>query len=171
MNLFDSCFLCLDIGTSCVRGIAHRVRSGKITQSATAMHENFDQTRALNCVIENLETELHTHFDSAYITGNFGKSEFLRLRQNTVWNGEHKITENDIRSQISKIAIPDGFSPIHIIPLQYDTPSARKIKTPIGYTDHQLVSTFGVICYETERLNEIVSILHKAHIQYDGLFD
>ena len=97
MNLFDSCFLCLDIGTSCVRGIAHRVRSGKITQSATAMHENFDQTRALNCVIENLETELHTHFDSAYITGNFGKSEFLRLFKEIDIDLWEKVEKNPVQ--------------------------------------------------------------------------
>jgi len=171
MNLFDSCFLCLDIGTSCVRGIAHRVCSGRITKSATAMCDNFNQQFAVKSVIDNLEHELNTHFESAYITGNFGNSEFLCPRQNTAWNGEHKITENDIKTQIAKIQIPDGFSPIHIIPLQYDTPSARKIKSPVGYTDHQLLSTFGVICYETARLNEIVSILHKSHIQYNGLFD
>ncbi len=171
MNLFDSCFLCLDIGTSCVRGIAHRVCYGKIAKSATAMCDNFDQLHAIRSVVQNLEEELGTHFDSAYITGNFGKSEFLKPRQNTLWNGEHKITENDIRSQISKIVFPEGFSPIHIIPLQFDTPSARKIQTPVGYTDHQLVSTFGIICYENERLNEIVATLRKAHIQYNSLCD
>lgn len=171
MNLFDSCFLCLDIGTSCVRGIAHRVCSGKIAKSATAICDNFNQQFAIKSVIDNLEHELGTHFESAYITGNFGKSLFLKQKLNTLWNGEHKITENDIRSQISKMAIPDGFSPIHIMPLQYDTPSARKIVSPVGYTDHQLLSTFGAICYETDRLNEIVSLLRKAHIQYNGLFD
>lgn len=171
MNLYDSCFLCLDIGTSCVRGVAHRIRSGRIAKSATAICDNFNQQFAVKSVIDNLEQELGTHFESAYITGNFGNSEFLKTRQNTIWNGEHKITENDIRSQISKIAIPDGFSPIHIMPLQYDTPSARRITTPVGYTDHQLVSLFGIICYEINRLNEIVSILRKAHIQYNGLFD
>ena len=171
MNLFDSCFLCLDIGTSCVRGVAHRVCSGRIAKSATAMCDSFNPQFAVKSVIDNLERELGTRFESAYITGNFGNSEFIKQRQSTVWNGEHKITESDIRSQISKIHIPDGFSPIHIIPLRYDTPSARGINTPIGYTDHQLLSTFGIICYETDRLNEIVSILNKAHIQYNGLFD
>ena len=171
MNLFDSCFLCLDIGTSCVRGIAHRVCYGKLAKSATAMCDNFNQQFAVKSVIDNLEQELGTHFESAYITGNFGNSEFIKQRQNTVWTNEHKITENDIRSQISKLSIPEDFSPIHIMPLQYDTPSARKILSPVGYTDHQLVSLFGIICYDTKRLNEIVSVLHKAHIQYNGLFD
>ena len=171
MNLFDSCFLCLDIGTSCVRGIAHRVCSGKIAKSATAMCDNFNQQFAIKSVVDNLEHELGTHFESAYVTGNFGRSILLRQKMNTLWNGEHKITENDIRSQISKMTIPDGYSPIHIMPLQYDTPSARKIKSPVGYTDHQLLSTFGAICYDTDRLNEIVSILRKAHLQYNGLFD
>ncbi len=168
---FDPRFLCLDIGTSCVRGIAHRICAGKIAASATAMCENFNQQFAIRSVIQNLEEELKTHFDSAYITGNFGKSEFLNPYQTTVWNSEHKITETDIRAQISKIAIPTGFSPIHIIPLKYDIPSARETPNPVGCIDHQLISEFGVICYENARLNEVVSLLHKAHIQYNGLFD
>ena len=135
------------------------------------MCDNFNQQFAVRSVIQNLEDELKTHFESAYITGNFGKSCFMRQQQNTLWNGEHKISEHDIAAQISKLKFPDGFSPIHIMPLQYDTPSARKIKSPTGYTDHQLLSTFGIICYENDRLNEIVSILRKSHIQYNGLFD
>ena len=171
MNLLDSCFLCLDIGTSCVRGIAHRVISGKIVKSATAMCDSFNQQFAIKSVIDNLEHELNTHFESAYITGNFGKSVFMHQQQNTVWNNEHKITDGDIRAQISKLTFPSGFTPIHIMPFQYDTASARKIQTPVGYTDHQLISTFGIICYETDRINEIISILRKTHIQYDGVFD
>lgn len=171
MNLSDSCFLCLDIGTSCVHGIAHRVNSGKITKSATAMCDSFNPQFAVRVVIDNLEQELGTHFENAYITGNFGKSAFLRQRQTTVWNGEHKITDADIRSQISKLVPPDGFTALHIIPLQYDIPSARKIPNPTGCVDRALVSTFGVICYENNRISEIVSILNKTHIQYNGLFD
>ena len=45
----------------------------------------------------------------------------------------------------SSINIPDGYSPIHIIPLKYDIPSARSLPTPVGHIDHQLISTFGVI--------------------------
>lgn len=171
MNLFDSCFLCLDIGTSCVRGIAHRVNNGKITKSATAMCDNFNQQFSTRVVIDNLEHELGTHFENAYVTGNFGKSVFLHQRQTTVWNNEHKITDHDIRTQISKLKIPDGFNALHIIPTQYDIPSARKISNPTGCIDRALVSTFGVICYENDRISEIVSILNKTHIQYNGLFD
>ena len=58
MNLFDSCFLCLDIGTSCVRGIAHRVCSGKIAKSATAMCDSFNPEFAVRVVIDKLEHEL-----------------------------------------------------------------------------------------------------------------
>ena len=118
MNLSDSCFLCLDIGTSCVRGIAHRVTNGKIAKSATAMCDSFNQQFATRVVIDQLEQELGTHFENAYITGNFGKSIFLRPRQTTVWNTEHKITDSDIRSQISKISVPDGFTGLHLIPIQ-----------------------------------------------------
>lgn len=171
MNLFDSCFLCLDIGTSCVRGIAHRVCSGKITKSATAMCDSFNQQFAIRAVIDELEHEIGTHFENAFVTGNFGKSEFLRPRQTTVWNNEHKISDSDIRSQISKISIPDGFTGLHLIPVQYDIPTARKIADPTGCIDRALVSTFGVICYENARIGEIVSLLNKTHIQYNGLFD
>lgn len=171
MNLSDSCFLCLDIGTSCVRGIAHRINCGKIAKSATAMCDSFNQQFATRVVIDKLEQELGTHFENAYITGNFGKSVFLKQRQTTVWNNEHKITDSDIRTQIAKIKLPDGFTGLHLIPVQYDLPLSRKISDPTGCIDRALVSTFGVIAYENERLGEIVSILNKTHIQYNGMFD
>ncbi len=171
MNMFDSCFLCLDIGTSCVRGIAHHVCSGKIAKSATAMCDSFNPEFAVRVVVDKLEHELGAHFENAYVTGNFGKSIFLRQPQTTVWNTEHKITDADIRTQISKIHTPDGYTGIHLIPIQYDIPTIRKIANPVGSIDRALVSTFGVICYENDRLAEIVSILNKAHIQYNGLFD
>lgn len=171
MNLLDSHFLCLDIGTSCVRGIANCVKSGEITKSETSECENMDTVFAIKSVIDNLEQKLGRKFDKAYITGNFGKSFFDLTQKITKWNGEHKISISDVQSQISQIDIPDNFYPMHIIPSVYNISSARDIKTPIGLIDHELQSIFGVIAYEHERMNEILSILHRAHIQAISFFD
>ena len=61
MNLADSSFLCLDIGTSGVRGIAHRVRNGKIAKSATYSVDSFDTVFALKSVIDELEHQIGGH--------------------------------------------------------------------------------------------------------------
>lgn len=171
MNLFDSAFLCLDIGTSGVRGIAHRVRSGNIDKSAVFTVDSFDTVFALKSVIDELEKQIGAHFDSAYITGNFGDSDFEMSVKSINWGNEHKINPSDIRSQISKISAPDGFYPMHIIPLRYDTPSARNMFSPIGYIDRQLISAFGAIFYTQEKLDEIFSLLRRAHIQSDAFYD
>lgn len=171
MNLFDSSFLCLDIGTSGVRGIAHRVRSGNIDKSAVFTIDSFDTVFALKSVIDELEKQIGAHFDSAYITGNFGNSDFEMSVKSINWGSEHKINASDIRSQISKITAPDGFYPMHIIPLRYDTPSARNLFAPIGYIDRQLISAFSAIFYPYEKLDEIFSFLRRAHIQSDAFYD
>lgn len=171
MNLFDSAFLCLDIGTSGVRGIAHRVRSGHIDKSAVHTENSFDTVFALKSVIDELEKQIGAHFDTAYITGNFGESDFEMSVKNTVWNSEHKISLSDIRNQISKISAREGFYPMHIIPLRYDTPSARNMFSPVGHIDRQLISVFGAIFYFSEKLEEIFSFLRKAHIQSEAFFD
>ena len=68
MNLFDSSFLCLDIGTYGVRGIAHRIRNARIDRSAFFCTECSDTVSAIKSVIDELEHQIGTHFDSAYIT-------------------------------------------------------------------------------------------------------
>ncbi len=171
MNLLDTQFLCLDIGTSCVRGIAHRIQSGNITNSATAICESLDTIFAIKTVVNELEHTLGRHFDSAYITGNFGQSEFNIYQKHTKWNGEHKISVPDIQAQLSQINIPDGFYPMHIIPLVYNTPRARDIKSPIGHTDYELISAFGAIMYDQTRKDEILATLHRCHIQAISFFD
>ena len=40
MNLSNSFYLCLDIGTYGVRGFAHHIRNAKIVQSATHFVKN-----------------------------------------------------------------------------------------------------------------------------------
>jgi len=170
MNLFDSSFLCLDIGTHGVRGVAHRVRSGHIDNSATYSIDSTDTVFALKAVVDELENKIGRHFDSAYITGNFGESKFEMCMRDTSWSTEHKITATDIRNQISQIVAPDGYYPMHIIPLRYDISGARNLSSPIGHMDRKLRSIFGTIFYPRSRLDEIQSILRRAHIQAAAFF-
>lgn len=171
MNLFDSSFLCLDIGTYGVRGIAHRVRNAHIDKSAFFSIDSFDTVFALKSVIDELEKQMDTHFDKAYITGNLGASEFKLTAKSSVWNGEHKITASDISNQISKIETPSNYFAMHILPLRYDTTCARNIISPIGHIDHQLMSVFGSIFYNRDDFEKLFDILHSAHIQPIAAFD
>lgn len=171
MNLIDSAFLCLDIGSCGVRGMAHRVRGAKIVKSALFSVDSFDTVFALRSVIDELEHQIGSHFDSAYVTGNFGQSVFEMVAKSTAWDGEHKITPMDISRQISQISTPDGYFPMHIVPLRYDAPSARNIMSPIGYTDRGLISAFGAIFYPRDRMELVMSNLRHAHINSTGFFD
>ena len=171
MNLFDSSFLCLDIGTCGVRGIAHRIRGANIDRSAFFTVDSFDTTFAIKTVVDELERQLGAHFDCAYITGNMGPSEFKMSIRNTTWDGEHKITITDIRNQISQIKTPDGFYPLHIIPLRYDAPHAHNMLSPIGHTDRQLASIFASIFYSNSGVEKIYENLRGAHIQPHSFFD
>lgn len=171
MNLFDSSFLCLDIGAAGVRGCAHRVRSARIDKSAVFAMDSRDTVYALKSVIDELERQIGAHFDAAYVTGDFGAAHFEMTAKSTNWGGEHKITASDVRGQIAQITPPDGFYPMHIIPLRYDTPGARNVISPIGHTDHALISAFGAIFYERARLDEITAAMRRAHIQTAGFFD
>lgn len=171
MNLFDSSFLCLDIGTYGVRGIAHRIRSARIDRSAFFSIDSYDTVFAIKSVVDELEKQIGTHFDSAYITGNFGESKYEMTAKSTVWGGEHKITATDVRNQIAQITPPDNFIPMHIVPLRYDTPQSRNMVSPIGHTDRQLISAFGAIFYSQTGINRIYEHLRGAHIQADTMYD
>lgn len=171
MNLTDSAFLCLDIGSSAVHGMAHRVRNARISKSALFVAESLDTVTAIKTVIDELESQIGRHFDGAYITGNFGEAYFNIDTRNVVWPNEHKITASDIKSLISQIETPTGFFPMHIIPLRYDSPHIRNMLTPIGHIDNQLVSTFGSIFYTHDAFTELNSKLRRAHIQSHGFYD
>ena len=171
MNLLDSSFLCLDIGTSGVRGIAHRVRSGRIAKSSMFSVDSFDTIFAIKSVIDELETQIGDHFDNAYITGNLGESLFKISPKTKNWRGEHKITQSDVGGLISQITPPADFYPLHIIPLRYETPNIQKLYTPVGYTDTGLTAIFGAIFYASSGMEKITSLLRAAHIQPISLFD
>ena len=103
MKLANSSFLCLDIGTYGVRGLAHCVRDAKIVQSAMHFVKNTNTIFALKSVITELEQHLHTRFNSAFITGNFGNSDFRTVSDTIMWREEHKITELDLKHQVAKM--------------------------------------------------------------------
>lgn len=172
MRLANSSFLCLDIGTYGVRGIAHCVRDAKIVQSAMHFVKNSNTIFALKSVIDELEQQLNTHFDSAFITGNFGNADFKTVSDIISWNTEHKITELDLRHQIAKVSPSDDFYAMHIIPVFYGTPHIKNINnTPIGHIDTSLKSIFSVISYETQRTGYISDVLRRSHIQSSGFLD
>ncbi len=171
MNLFDSSFLCLDIGTYGVRGIAHHVRGAHIDRSAFFTVDSSDTVFAIKSVIDELERQIGSHFDTAYITGNFGPSVFEMTAKSTVWSNEHKITATDVHNQITQITPPDGYGPLHIIPLRYDTPHARNMLSPVGHIDRQLISAFGAIFYSHQHMHHIYDYMRRSHIQPNAFFD
>ena len=169
MKLANSSFLCLDIGTYGVRGFAHCIRDARIVQSAMHFVKNTNTIFALKSVIDELEQQLNTRFNSAFITGNFGNADFKTASDIISWNHEHKITELDLRHQIAKIVAPDGFYTMHIIPVFYGTPNIKNISnTPIGHIDTQLKSIFSVISYDKDKTQYISDILRRSHIQSSG---
>ena len=158
MNMMDSCFLCLDIGTSGVRGIAHHVKSGNIAKSAMFSVDSFDTIFAIKSVVNELEKQIGRNLDRAYITGNLGPARFGAFVKSTTWSGEHKINQSDIKNQIAQITPPDEFHPVHIVPLAYSRPGARDMLNPVGGVDRQLMSIFGAIFYRLDRLDNIYSL-------------
>ena len=170
MNMLDSSFLCLDIGTSGVRGIAHRIKNAHLDKSVYYSVDSTDIVMALKTVVDELEQQLGEHFNDAYITGNFGAAFFTMTVKSTIWQSEHKFTASDIQNQISQIKHPEDFYPMHIIPMRYDSPKLRNMSTPIGYTDKQLLSTFSALYFEHARFDEVMSMLRQAHIQATSCF-
>lgn len=172
MKLTNSSFLCLDIGTYSVRGIAHNVRDARIVQSAMHFVKNQNTLFAVKSVIDELERQLKTHFNSAFITGNFGDADFKTVSDTMSWGEEHKITELDLKHQIAKINIPNDFYAMHIIPVFYGTDNIKNISnTPIGHIDTNLKSIFSVIAYEKEKTRYISDILRRSPIQSSGFLD
>ena len=171
MNLLDSSFLCLDIGTHGVRGMAHHVSNAHIDKSAFFTVDSYDTVFAIKSVVDELEKQIGRRFDSAYITGNLGDALFETTAKSTAWGGEHRINISDIRSQIAQIVPPDGFFPLHIVPLRYDTPNARNLISPIGAIDRQLISAFGAIFYSHAGIDNVYQNLRNAHIQPIAFYD
>lgn len=172
MKLSNSSFLCLDIGTYGVRGFAHCVRDAKIIRSAMHFVKSPNTLFAVKSVVDELGQELNTHFNSAFITGNFGEMDFQTFTDIITWREEHKITDLDLKHQIGKITKPDGFYAMHIIPVFYGTEHLQNINnSPIGQIDTQLKSIFSVISYDEEQTRYISDILRRAYIKSGGFFD
>ena len=171
MNMMDSCFLCLDIGTAGVRGIAHHIKSGNIAKSAVFSVDSFDTIFAIKSVVSALEKQIGRNLDTAYVTGNLGPSIYQATVKSITWSGEHKINQSDVQNLISQILPPNEFHPIHIVPLAYSRPGARDMLNPVGAVDRQLVALFGAIFYRLDRLDNIHSLLHHAYIEPIAFYD
>ena len=172
MKLSDSSFLCLDIGTYGVRGFAHCIRDARIIRSAMRFVKNPNTLFALKSVVDELENELNTRLDSAFITGNFGEMDFQTFTDIITWREEHKISDLDLKHQVAKIPHPKGFYSMHIVPVFYGTKNIENINnSPIGHVDTYLKSIFSVISYEEDQTQYISDILRRAHIQSGGFFD
>lgn len=172
MNLFDSAFLCLDIGTAGVRGVAQRVRAGRIDRAAIFCVDDTDTVYAIKSVVDELERQIGRRLDRAYITGNLGPAMFDVVTKYLQWDSAHRITAADVRTQIRQISESvNGFYPMHIIPLGYDMPGAHDVATPVGHTDYKLSAAFGAIFYTYRRLDSLLGLLRRAHIQPDAFYD
>ena len=172
MKLSNSSFLCLDIGTYGVRGFAHCIKDAKIVNSAIHFVKNPNTLFAIKNVIDELEQELNTRFNSAFITGNFGEMNFQTFSDTMYWRDEHKISDLDLKHQVAKIPHPENFYLMHIVPVFFGTPTKNNIKrTPVGYVDTELKSIFSAISYEEDKTRYIADILRRSHIQSSGFFD
>ena len=172
MKMSNDSLLCLDIGTYGVRGLAHCIKDARIARSAMYFVKSSDTIFALKHVVDELEKELNTRFNSAFVTGNFGEMDFYTFTDTISWRDEHKISDLDLKHQVAKIPIPQNFYAMHIVPVFYGTPNIKNISnTPIGHIDTGLKSIFSVISYEKERTKQISDILRRTHIQSGGFFD
>ena len=172
MNFAKSYFLCLDIGTYGVSGLATRVVNGKMEKSYAYFVKNSDTVFALTKVVDELEQQLGAKFNSAYITGNLGPLDFKLDIQTKTWNHPHLITEHDMKQQINKITLQNGFYPLHIIPLYCKMPTKPVISiSPVNKVDTEIKTCFSVLSYQIEKTENITEMLHKAHIKPIGFFD
>jgi len=173
MNLSDSSYLCLDIGTSNVSGIATRILDGNIASQKIYSFESDDKTDAINQVVEYLESAMQTRFDSAYITGDFGQSKYKMVNTKKSWARAHTINTDDIVQMVGLGGDADDsdFMPQHIIPLRYDTSESVNQSSVIGQSVKSLAMTFGAILVNTEGMRNIRSTLRDTNIIGKEYFD
>lgn len=174
MNMTDSSFLCLDLGSTNVRAMGVHIKNGRARQSAIKVCESSDTIFALKTAVDELESEIGKHFESAYVTGDFGFADSKLVSKTTRWAGEHKITASDIYKQISDAMteLQENQSvPLHIIPMRYDISSFKNIKTPINQTDNILSSIFHIISYARDDMKVAQNALRAAHIECSGFYD
>jgi ribulose-phosphate 3-epimerase len=174
MNMIDSSFLCLDLGSATVRAMGVHIRAGRIAQSAVKICESSDTVFALKTAVDEVESEMGKYFDSAYVTGNFGLADSKLFAKTARWAGEHKISNADLYKQIGGILseLQDAESvPLHIIPIRYDMSSFKNIKTPVNQVDTALSSIFHVISYARADMRHAQNALRSAHIECSGFYD
>ncbi len=171
MNFGDSSFLCLDIGTSCVRAVASKVRAGHISKQIVTAFESSDTAFAIKSAVEEAERQIGAVFDSALVTGNFGPMHYRLVSKSEDFGREHKVIPVDIKKMLSDLGRNSDFAPMHIVPLRYDMFSARNVRSPIGITDKSMSGVFAVIEYERGQMAQVIKNLRTAHLHANGFFD
>lgn len=169
MNLTDGAFLCLDIGSFGVRAVGCTISFGRIKASHILHTVSSDASYAVKSAIDMMEEQLGTHFDSAFVTGNFGDVKFDIWTRATDFGAEHKITNQDIFEQIFADGITEP--PLHIIPLRYDLGDIANVADAVGQTDRKLSAVYSLISYDDEGLSRAKSTLREAHLESAGFFD
>jgi ribulose-phosphate 3-epimerase len=172
MNLLDSSYLCLDIGTSGVFGMAVRISNGRIAAQQIASFESPDIPKAIKKTIDNLEDSIGKRFDSAFVTGNFGAVDYKLLTVRKDWDREHKITAADISALITTAPELRGdAAALHIIPLRYDLEDLPNISTPVGQASKNLSARLGAISVGIDGISRMRENLRAAHIRASEYFD
>ncbi len=173
MNIVNSSFLCLDINSDNVGGIAHYIRDGRIIKSVLHMAnvENNDVTYAIKTVLEELDSKTGIRFDTAYITGEFGQSFFNVNLVTCRWDKNHLVNNADMLAEIKKIENHPELCLFHIIPSGYTDGLSGIESTPVGKKCKILKSRFNVIRYQKNDIENIISMLKKTYIHAKSFQD
>jgi len=172
MNLLDSSYLVLDIGTSGVSGMGVRILSGRINAQQIKSVESPDISFAIKQTIDGLESALDVRFDSAFVTGNFGPVDFKVITRHQNWDKERKISAADISSMLSNLPeLAEGFAALHIIPLRYDLDELSNVATPVGHTSKSMSALMGAISVGWGGMSRVREHLRAAHIRAFEYFD
>ena len=104
MNLTDSAFLCLDIGSSAVHGIAHRIRNARIAKSAMFVAESFDIVNATKSVIDELES--HRTFEvngKRFLIIQCGENSILKTIKGEKYKSGFCLQDRDLKKKFNAI--------------------------------------------------------------------
>jgi len=152
--------------------MACRISNGRLCAQHVAAADGPDIPRAIKQVADTLDDALHTRFDAAFVTGNFGEIEHVIARRRKDWGRPHKISDADLAAMASGIQESGrAFMPLHIIPLRYDLDDFPNVSTPVGQTSPNLSAMFGIISANPGGMSRTRECLRAAHIMGREFFD
>ncbi|MCL2369213.1 MAG: ribulose-phosphate 3-epimerase [Alphaproteobacteria bacterium] len=152
--------------------MAFRISGGRIAGQSIYSFESNDTTLAIKHVVEHLESELKERFDSAFITGNFGRTKYRMTTLRKNWAKEHKIKNEDISNMADIVTkSEEDMIPLHIVPLRYDADDFQNIATPVGQSAHSMSAIFGTIFASNAGLQNMREAALSANITVNEVFD